>query len=144
MAKRGDWEITDTVEIKRAETAKKSVIFATAPKVEEEKKDETPDDEKVSVDIWHWQDPQMMPQQLMQAATERNRTFDAIYDVASGTVVQLENPHMRSVTIGAKGDGDTRKMPALVFCFNRDECWNIAEQLKGLPLVPEALPPAGT
>src|SRR5205085_6830284 len=28
----------------------------------------------------------------------------------------------------AKGDGHTRKMPALVFCFNRDECWSIAEQ----------------
>jgi superfamily II DNA/RNA helicase len=38
----------------------------------------------------------------------------------------------------AKGDGHTRKMPALVFCFNRDECWNVAEQLKGLPLVQEA------
>jgi superfamily II DNA/RNA helicase len=38
----------------------------------------------------------------------------------------------------AKGDGHTRKMPALVFCFNRDECWSIAEQLKGLPLLHEA------
>ncbi len=38
----------------------------------------------------------------------------------------------------AKGDGHTRKMPALVFCFNRDECWSVAEQLKGLPLLPEA------
>jgi superfamily II DNA/RNA helicase len=37
----------------------------------------------------------------------------------------------------AKGDGATRKTPALVFCFNRDECWSIAEMLKGLPLVGE-------
>jgi superfamily II DNA/RNA helicase len=37
----------------------------------------------------------------------------------------------------ARGDGHTRKMPALVFCFNRDECWSIAEQLKGLPLLAE-------
>ncbi len=37
----------------------------------------------------------------------------------------------------AKGDGDERKMPALVFAFNRDECWSIAEQLKGLPLLQE-------
>jgi superfamily II DNA/RNA helicase len=35
----------------------------------------------------------------------------------------------------AKGDPQTRKTPALVFCFNRDECWSIAEQLKGLPLL---------
>jgi superfamily II DNA/RNA helicase len=38
----------------------------------------------------------------------------------------------------AKGDGHARKMPALVFCFNRDECWSVAEQLKGLPLLTEA------
>ena len=35
----------------------------------------------------------------------------------------------------AKGDDATRKTPALVFAFNRDECWNVAEQLKGLELM---------
>src|SRR3954453_12601136 len=35
----------------------------------------------------------------------------------------------------AKGDDATRKTPALVFCFNRDECWSVAEQLKGLDLM---------
>ena len=35
----------------------------------------------------------------------------------------------------AKGTDAERKTPALVFCFNRDECWSIAEQLKGLDLM---------
>ncbi|HLW67126.1 MAG TPA: DEAD/DEAH box helicase [Gemmataceae bacterium] len=35
----------------------------------------------------------------------------------------------------SKGDEPTRKTPALVFCFNRDECWSVAEQLKGLDLL---------
>ncbi len=35
----------------------------------------------------------------------------------------------------ARGDDATRKTPALVFCFNRDECWSVAEQLKGLELM---------
>jgi len=35
----------------------------------------------------------------------------------------------------AKGDPAERKTPALLFCFNRDECWSVAEQLKGLPLL---------
>ncbi len=34
-----------------------------------------------------------------------------------------------------KGDEATRKTPALVFCFNRDECWTVAEALKGLDLL---------
>ena len=31
----------------------------------------------------------------------------------------------------AEGDVDERMLPALVFCFNRDECWSVAEQIKG-------------
>lgn len=32
-------------------------------------------------------------------------------------------------------DDERNRTPALVFAFNRDECWNVAEKLKGLPLV---------
>jgi len=45
---------------------------------------------------------------------------------------QLLNEHLVDM---AKGDAQSRRTPALVFCFNRDECWSIAEQLKGLPLL---------
>ena len=35
----------------------------------------------------------------------------------------------------ADGDADSCRTPALVFAFNRDECWELAEKLKGLPLI---------
>jgi superfamily II RNA helicase len=35
----------------------------------------------------------------------------------------------------AKGSEAERKTPALVFAFNRDECWSVGEQLKGLDLM---------
>jgi superfamily II DNA/RNA helicase len=35
----------------------------------------------------------------------------------------------------AEGDEQFRKTPALTFCFNREECWTIAEQLKGKNLL---------
>ncbi|MFN0017468.1 MAG: helicase-related protein, partial [Pirellulaceae bacterium] len=35
----------------------------------------------------------------------------------------------------AEGDEPARYTPALVFCFNRDECWNVAELLKGKSLL---------
>ncbi|HEV3021412.1 MAG TPA: DEAD/DEAH box helicase [Pirellulales bacterium] len=41
------------------------------------------------------------------------------------------------LTLMAAGDAASRRAPALVFCFNRDECWNIAEQLKGCHLTAE-------
>ena len=33
------------------------------------------------------------------------------------------------------GTGETKKTPALVFVFNRQECWTVAEQLKGKSLL---------
>ena len=38
----------------------------------------------------------------------------------------------------SEGDEDTRRTPALVFCFNRNECWDVAEQMKGKHLVDKA------
>ncbi len=35
----------------------------------------------------------------------------------------------------AQGDEDARYTPALVFCFNREECWSIADNLKGKKLI---------
>ena len=37
--------------------------------------------------------------------------------------------------IMADGDEEARYTPALVFCFNRNECWSVAEQLKGKRLL---------
>jgi superfamily II DNA/RNA helicase len=37
----------------------------------------------------------------------------------------------------ARGEGDARRVPALVFCFNRDECWSVAEELKGKDMLLE-------
>ncbi len=36
----------------------------------------------------------------------------------------------------AEGDEEARFTPALVFCFNREECWNVAEQLRGKRILP--------
>jgi superfamily II DNA/RNA helicase len=35
----------------------------------------------------------------------------------------------------AEGDESLRYTPALVFCFNRSECWNVADQLRGRRLL---------
>lgn len=37
--------------------------------------------------------------------------------------------------IMAEGSDEGRYTPALVFCFNREECWNVAEMLKGKRLL---------
>ncbi len=37
----------------------------------------------------------------------------------------------------AEGSDEERQTPALIFCFNREQCWNVAEQLKGKRLLAE-------
>ncbi|MFK7820126.1 MAG: hypothetical protein AB8G99_15500, partial [Planctomycetaceae bacterium] len=39
------------------------------------------------------------------------------------------------VTHMASGEEETRRTPMLLFCFNREECWRVAEQLKGKALL---------
>ncbi len=38
---------------------------------------------------------------------------------------------MEQIEEMAQGDEQTRKTPALIFCFNREQCWRVAEQIKG-------------
>ncbi|MCG9895988.1 MAG: prolyl oligopeptidase family serine peptidase, partial [Fimbriimonadaceae bacterium] len=64
-----------------------------------------PDDEKVNLDVWNWKDPQLQLVQLRQVAGLRNRTFDYMVDLASGTGLQLENGDRPSVQVVQDGDG---------------------------------------
>src|SRR5207248_11754203 len=90
---------------------------------------------------------------LLLSATVGNATeFLAWLDRAHGRKVELVESRERKVPLTfrwvpdeflgeqlvlmAKGGGDARTTPALVFCFNRDECWSTAEMLKGLDLLP--------
>jgi len=45
---------------------------------------------------------------------------------------KLLTEHLLSMV---SADDVENRTPALVFCFNRDECWEVAEQMKGLSLV---------
>lgn len=45
---------------------------------------------------------------------------------------RLLNEHIEQMSAG---DEDQRRTPALIFCFNREQCWTVAEQLKGRGLI---------
>lgn len=98
------WVLAENGNVRFSESGAR-VLFSTQPAPVEEPKNETPEEERVSVDLWSWTDPLMMPQQLLQAAGERNRTFDALLDVGAGKVTQLTSDEMRSVSVSNKSDG---------------------------------------
>ncbi len=84
------------------------VFFGTAPRPEPEPAEGeglTEEQQQVVLDIWHWQDPQLQPQQLRQVDRERRRTYEAVCLLPSGRVVQLATPDMPTVNISREGDG---------------------------------------
>jgi dipeptidyl aminopeptidase/acylaminoacyl peptidase len=76
------------------------LFFGNAPAPEPEKNpdEEIPADEKVLVDLWHWKDDYVQPIQKVRAEQERNRSFRAVYDIASKKLVQLADETMESVS----------------------------------------------
>lgn len=62
------------------------------------------EEDRVNLDVWHWQDPQLQLVQLRTAAAERNRSFSARLNLKNGSLVQLENQNLRSVQVPNEGD----------------------------------------
>ena len=76
------------------------LFLGAAPPPEPEKNpdQETPADEKVLVDLWHWKDDYVQPIQKVRAEQERSRSYRAVYVVKDKKFVQLANEAMESVS----------------------------------------------
>ena len=85
----------------------KRLYFETAPipdDVVDQRNDpdgdsEDEDEDKAKLDIWHWQDAQLQPEQLLQAKTERNRDYSASYVFGTKKIVQLESRDIPELSI---------------------------------------------
>ncbi|MDG2184734.1 MAG: prolyl oligopeptidase family serine peptidase [Mariniblastus sp.] len=73
------------------------LYFNTAPlpTAEEDENDEP----QAKLDLWHWQDPQLQPQQLLRAEQERNRSYRAVYDLKAKKITQLATPQIPQVAV---------------------------------------------
>lgn len=81
------------------------IVFSTKPmpetreKTKPKKKDEKP---KAKLDLWHWKDPYLQPQQLLQVAREKNRSYSAVYNVKTSKMVQIADKNINSVRLNPK------------------------------------------
>lgn len=76
---------------------KEAAAKAAGKKVAEE--DDTP---KAKLDVWHWQDPMLQPQQLLQAEVERRRSYRAVFNLRSKKIVQLATREIPNIRIDAR------------------------------------------
>jgi len=76
-----------------------------------------------AVDFLHWL--RQSHQRRLELVTGDERKVPLRFHWVGDTLLNEQIEEM------AAGDDETRRTPALIFCFNREECWNVAEQLKG-------------
>ena len=70
------------------------------------KKDDDEEEPKAKLDLWHWQDPLLQPQQLLQAERERRRDYRAAYDLRTKKLLQLATHEVPDIAIDPRSKSD--------------------------------------
>jgi hypothetical protein len=83
----------------------KQLFFGTALQLPP-KDTSLPEFERVSVDVWHYNDDQIQPAQLRSLSTDLNRSFLTRYDFSTKQVIPLGNSALRTVWPTAEGEGN--------------------------------------
>ncbi len=95
------------------------LFIGSAPQPDPEKsaEEETPADEKVVVDLWHWKDDYIQPIQKIRAEQERNKSYRGVYTFEEKKFVQLADETLENVNPSADGryaiGSDNRKYRAM-------------------------------
>lgn len=82
------------------------IIVGTAAIPYPDPEDTLPADEKAKLDIWHWQDHKIQPEQLKRLKEERLRTHLSVLDLTTDEFLVLGNDSLENVKIAHNGDGD--------------------------------------
>ncbi|MDX1907212.1 MAG: prolyl oligopeptidase family serine peptidase [Bacteroidia bacterium] len=80
------------------------LMLGTAPRPVLPPKDTLTEDEKVRLDVWHWQDARIQPHQLKQKESDLTYTWLARWEPGTSTFVQLGDTTVRQVRMLRKGN----------------------------------------
>ncbi len=64
------------------------------------------DEDRVSLDIWGWQDAEIQPMQLRNKSREQKRAYTASLDLSNGNIAQLEDREVNNVMLENKIERD--------------------------------------
>ncbi|WP_026952108.1 alpha/beta hydrolase family protein [Algoriphagus mannitolivorans] len=82
------------------------------------------DEERVSLDIWGWQDAEIQPMQLKNKSQEERKTYWSVMDLKSGAVVQLATPEIDIITLENKIRHDIA-LASSDQAYRRNYSWDI-------------------
>jgi dipeptidyl aminopeptidase/acylaminoacyl peptidase len=102
QGKKAGWTISENAAPRFSKSGKR-LMFGVAP-VLPLKDTSLPEFERVSVDVWHWNEDYLQPQQLRNLNRDLNRSYTAIYHPETGNLVQLSDETLESLQTGQDGD----------------------------------------
>ncbi|MFN8206540.1 MAG: prolyl oligopeptidase family serine peptidase [Bacteroidales bacterium] len=81
------------------------LFFGYSHRPEAEQKDTLTDDEKSSVDVWHWNDPLIQSQQKYNLDRDKKKSLISLVETGSGKIILLADSSMEDVALPYKGMG---------------------------------------
>ncbi len=96
------WQVSE-VAAPRFSKSGNRLFFGVAP-VYPPKDTTVPEIDRVSVDVWHYNDDYLQPQQLRNLNRELNRNYEVLYDLSTGSMVQLADEKLETIQLGLTGD----------------------------------------
>ena len=128
------WTVSENGDVRFSRNGRR-VFFGTAPVPVP---DDTTfnDEETAQLDVWHWQDLTMQPEQLKNLDKEKKRTYAAVWHVDRRAFVQLGDQRLPEVEPGNRGDADVA-MATSDLPYQRERMWTgvtDAGRLHGGPL----------
>ena len=99
-----NWLVSEHGQLTFSENGNK-LFFGIAPKII------VPDstlleDEMVQVEVWHYQDPMIYPQQKVKLDEDKKRSYTCVYHFDNNKVVQLGQPEIPEIDLIAEGNSD--------------------------------------
>lgn len=116
------WTVSENGTVAFSETGKR-LFFGTAP-ILIPKDTSLPDFERVNLDVWHYNDDDLMTVQLRGLDRELRKNYLAHFDFVDNKVVQLGNENLETVIKTLEGDGS-------VFYAISDKGKRVAAQWQG-------------
>lgn len=100
-----NWTVSPNRSLRFSDNGSK-LYFGIAPKPELPQKDSLPDDEKVKLDIWHWNDTYIQSEQLVRLPQEKKRTYLTVYHCNTDKIVQLADEKLKNISLTKKANAD--------------------------------------
>ncbi|MEZ4905588.1 MAG: hypothetical protein R2822_29415 [Spirosomataceae bacterium] len=86
-------------------------------------------EEIVNVEVWHWQDTKLQPQQKVTLERDKKKSYLAVWNIINNTLVQLADVEVPEVELAQEGNADFALGHSNIRYSNQHWDWNSREDI---------------